>query len=321
MAATVAIPGVSRCLVRRNELSGIGAVRPGLLRVQIVVHGNDFDSLARCVQSVDAASRAVVEDGLVSSVHIAIGDNTAIRALSSSDIGDLESMLSRESTSLSYVHLDKNQGFGATHNCIAANAAEAVLLFLNPDTYLSPGCISQMIAKLEDSQVGLVEARQIPMEHPKEYDPETGDTPWASGCCLMIRTETFRDVGGFDDVFFLYCEDVDLSWRVRAKGLRVCIVPTATVFHDKQFDADCRPVPARTEPYQSALSSLILTHKYGTDRRVEDRIAVFESQGSEPRGDAVSEFRRRQHSGQLPNRLDIGDIATFVDYEFAKHRW
>ena len=61
--------------------------------------------------------------------------------------------------------------------------------------------------------------RQIPYEHPKAYDPVTLDTPWVSGAATLFRREAFEAVGGFDDAIFMYGEDVDLSWRLRARGL------------------------------------------------------------------------------------------------------
>ena len=57
----------------------------------------------------------------------------------------------------------------------------------------------------------LLEARQFPEEHPKEYDPRTFDTPWVSGACLMIPVQIYERIGGFDDRFFMYMEDADLT--------------------------------------------------------------------------------------------------------------
>ena len=67
--------------------------------------------------------------------------------------------------------------------------------------------------------------RQIPYEHPKAYDPVTLDTPWVSGAATLFRREAFDAVGGFDEAIFMYGEDVDLSWRLRAKGWRLRYQP------------------------------------------------------------------------------------------------
>jgi GT2 family glycosyltransferase len=56
------------------------------------------------------------------------------------------------------------------------------------------------------------------------------DVPCASGCCLLIRTRLWRDLGGFDERFFLYLEDADLTRRVRQIA-RAVYVPESTVVH------------------------------------------------------------------------------------------
>ena len=56
---------------------------------------------------------------------------------------------------------------------------------------------------------------------PKAYDPVTLDTPWVSGAATLFRRSAFDSVGGFDPQLFMYGEDVDLSWRLRARGLRL----------------------------------------------------------------------------------------------------
>lgn len=55
--------------------------------------------------------------------------------------------------------------------------------------------------------------------------------PWVTGCCLLVRADCFRALGGFDEDFFLYYEDVDLCRRARAAGWSVWYDPTLTVTH------------------------------------------------------------------------------------------
>jgi GT2 family glycosyltransferase len=54
---------------------------------------------------------------------------------------------------------------------------------------------------------------------------------WASGACLFIRTADFRACGGFDDSFFAHMEEIDLCWRMKKKGYKICYVPGSTVYH------------------------------------------------------------------------------------------
>lgn len=128
-----------------------------------------------------------------------------------------------------------NIGFGAGHNALmqAAFAQGATLyVAVNPDGLLHPDAIAALwrMAQAAEGRA-LVEALQFPDEHPKLYDPVTFDTSWASGACLAIPRRLHDAIGGFDEGFFLYCEDVDLSWRARAAGYAVKLCPPALFLH------------------------------------------------------------------------------------------
>jgi N-acetylglucosaminyl-diphospho-decaprenol L-rhamnosyltransferase len=65
--------------------------------------------------------------------------------------------------------------------------------------------------------------------------------PWVSGCCLLLRRECAQELGGFDESFFLYYEDVDLCRRARAKGWSVWFEPALRAVHHHPLHR--RPVP------------------------------------------------------------------------------
>jgi GT2 family glycosyltransferase len=75
------------------------------------------------------------------------------------------------------------------------------------------------------------------------WTPPTGwaSVPWVSGCCLLARAECFRDLGGFDESFFLYYEDVDLCRRAAERGWIVAQDPAIHVTHHNPLH--CREVP------------------------------------------------------------------------------
>ena len=126
-----------------------------------------------------------------------------------------------------------NVGFGRGHNANAALGSAPLLFVVNPDCILEPGALEEAVtgASMDDERIGAWEMRQIPYEHPKEYDPVTLDTPWASAAALLLRRTAFEKVGGFEPRIFLYGEDVDLSWRLRAGGWRVVYRPRIAVVH------------------------------------------------------------------------------------------
>ena len=74
---------------------------------------------------------------------------------------------------------------------------------------------------------------------------EAGERAWVSGACLLIRRKDFNDVGGMDERFFMYTEDVDLCTRVRASGRRVIFCPEAEVLHLRGRSAGRNPETER----------------------------------------------------------------------------
>ncbi|PZR43053.1 glycosyltransferase family 2 protein [Paraburkholderia fungorum] len=128
----------------------------------------------------------------------------------------------------------ENVGFGGGHNALFREVAAQshAYLCLNPDGTLHPDCVAQLVDFAESrSWKGIFEAIQEPIMHPKHFDPQSGATAWCSGACVLIPNEVYRAIEGFDEKFFLYCEDVDLSWRVKALGLRCYTAAEALFFH------------------------------------------------------------------------------------------
>jgi N-acetylglucosaminyl-diphospho-decaprenol L-rhamnosyltransferase len=62
-------------------------------------------------------------------------------------------------------------------------------------------------------------------------DPTEGPTGWLSGSCLLLRREAFEAVGGFDEGYFMYVEDLDLCERIGRAGWQVVYVPASVVLH------------------------------------------------------------------------------------------
>jgi len=131
------------------------------------------------------------------------------------------------------INKGRQSGFGEAHNYVFDYIKpESYWMILNPDVFLHEDCIWEMMNKIEEcSKYGIVEARQLPFEHPKEYDKISGETSWASGFCLLVRSDAFREVSGYDEGYWMYCEDVDLSWRLRMAGYKAIYCPEAVAYH------------------------------------------------------------------------------------------
>jgi len=63
-----------------------------------------------------------------------------------------------------------------------------------------------------------------------QYDTIT-DIFWATGACLLIRSEKYHKTGGLDDRFFAHMEEIDLCWRLKARGNNIVCIPQSTVYH------------------------------------------------------------------------------------------
>jgi N-acetylglucosaminyl-diphospho-decaprenol L-rhamnosyltransferase len=153
----------------------------------------------------------------------------------------------------------RNAGFAAACNAGADLAKGDLLVILNPDATPLPGW-GEAIRRPWRSDRGWAAWQALVADHggerinsagnpihftgivwagshgrPIEAAPPAGEVPTLSGTCLAIPTETWKRVGGFPEQFFLYCEDVDLSLRLRIAGGVLGIEPAAIVDHEYEF--------------------------------------------------------------------------------------
>jgi GT2 family glycosyltransferase len=76
---------------------------------------------------------------------------------------------------------------------------------------------------------------------------------WVSGACFMMRRSAFEELGGFDEAFFMYAEDMDLCWRARRAGWQVVYAPAAVVTHVQAVSTGRRPYRMLLAHHRSAL--------------------------------------------------------------------
>jgi N-acetylglucosaminyl-diphospho-decaprenol L-rhamnosyltransferase len=177
---------------------------------------------------------------------------------------------------VSYLPMTRNLGYGGAMNAAVRNLPADIrwVLVSNPDIEIHPGAIDELVRVGEsDARIGAVgplvetdgeiypSARAIPSlrmglghalfaniwpENPwsrryhsdNERPPRERDAGWLSGSCLLVRREAFEAVGGFDERFFMYFEDVDLGYRLAKAGWRNRYAPSATVMHSGAHSTD-----------------------------------------------------------------------------------
>jgi N-acetylglucosaminyl-diphospho-decaprenol L-rhamnosyltransferase len=152
------------------------------------------------------------------------------------------------------------KGFGANHNAAFQRSRGVAFAVVNPDVrlprldlnaWLAPlgqGKVAACAPLAHDSQGQLQDnARRFPtlwslarrvltgVREPS-YAPQAGPQTidWAAGYFLLLRREAFEQVGGFDEAYFLYMEDVDLARRLKQKGWTVLWDTRTHIIHDSQ---------------------------------------------------------------------------------------
>lgn len=166
----------------------------------------------------------------------------------------------------------RNLGFAAACNVGLAESRAAQVLFLNPDARLGTGALERLQDVLaSDPTIGMVGGRlcdpdgteqrgsrrrfPTPERTLAEWRGAGGfqlhDTPLPegpvdveaiSGACMLVARPAIEACGGWDEGYFLHCEDLDWCRQFAARGWRVVFVPDALVFHEKGVSSRARPL-------------------------------------------------------------------------------
>lgn len=228
---------------RLTELGDGRAAELGLLEIVIVNY--------HCVTDIIELTKQ-----LPTSIGIVLVDNAnEHRALSSLDA---------RGRRIEIVDMARNVGFAKAANTGFRRTKAAYVLFLNPDTRPTADAIATLLRMLLDQpEIAAVGPALVDVDgriqhagggwqprpanaithllginsrwtHPIVATPSAGRiTPvgWLAGTCLMVRRAPFEDVGGFDESYFLYGEDVGLGRRLASAGWSLVLAGTALVEH------------------------------------------------------------------------------------------
>src|SRR5205807_2910276 len=152
------------------------------------------------------------------------------------------------------------EGFGANHNAAFARCRTTLFCVVNPDVRLAADPFEPLLETAGQPNIGAVaplvrdpkghiedSARRYPTvpsllaklfgsQSGPDYPTDAGpiDVDWVAGMFVVFRSDAFRAVGGFDDRYFLYYEDIDLCFRLRAAGQIVIYDSRSEIIHDAQ---------------------------------------------------------------------------------------
>lgn len=291
------------------------------LQVNSVLYGNNVEDIRRTVENLDRAADIAIAGGKIGEVRLTYGDCSPTPVLSPEFLASLRSE-SAALASIEHVWFDANLGSARGHNTLLQKTSSDFVLIMNPDVRLAPNCLVELIAAFSDPKVGMVEAKQLPIEHPKAFT-SSGETSWAATACAMFKKPLLDTLNGFDaETFFLYCDDVDISWRVRLEGLKVIYQASAAVFHDKRLGHKGAWQVGAAEKYYSAEAALLLAYKYSRDDILKNIVADFKVATDPVYAKALAEFERRSQEGLLPVRVDADHaVGEFTEGAYAVHRF
>jgi N-acetylglucosaminyl-diphospho-decaprenol L-rhamnosyltransferase len=225
----------------------------------IIVNYGTPDLVLKCVQSI-------LHFGVADAADVIVVDNA-------SPDDSAERLKDQLPPGVVLIASDRNAGFSAGINTGLARADKELVLVLNPDTYFADTSLERVLALLDaNATVGLVGldliypdgerqysarrfysvldilGRRLPigrywpirpridrhMMKPEWASMQPFDAEWVMGTGFVCRRDLFMRLGGMDEAYFLYMEDVDLCARVWHAGFRVVCVPGATLVHDHQ---------------------------------------------------------------------------------------
>lgn len=292
------------------------------IQVQSILFNNEPADIKRALEAINRAATILKRERGIA-VDVSYGDCSPEEpCLSPNDVEEMREILTNGT--FRYSFFNANLGSAQGHNHLAQGIKAGYVLIQNPDVVGAPDYLLHLVECFDDPACGMAEARQLPIEHPKDYSSGTGETSWATTACALIPTDIFVELQGFDyKTFFLYCDDVDFSWRVRLNGRRVIFQPAAVVFHDKRLKSDGSWNPSSAERYYSIEAAILMAHKYSRPERVEDVLRMCDHlSDDEVFAKAAAKFRKMRDLGELPDPLDQNHLVSeFYNDDYARHRF
>lgn len=242
------------------------------IRIQIV----NYKTKAYLVTCLRSVFEDLKESDLKFSVAILDND-------SGDDFSDMPRLFPGKSIEIK--KNSKNVGFGAGHNILAKEAKARTLLLLNPDVkIIESRTIERLLDTMDSLECEVIGPRLVTAQgatqhwdHGELYGfrarwaavfgrnfwrerREVGSVAWVSGAVFLMKKDSFDRLGGFDEKFFLYTEELDLCLRLRMARGRVIYDPAITVLHHGG-------VVAKKSDYQRASNRYFLEkHFRGTFR-------------------------------------------------------
>ncbi len=251
----------------------------------IIVSWHVRDLLRRCLQSVVTGAQLSPEEDAYR-----IGDwEVEILVVDNASTDGSPEMVRDEFPHVHLVANNENRGFTAANNQGLTLSRGRYLLLLNPDAEIVGDALTTMLDYAEaNKDVGALGPRLLNPDGSTQssrrrfptfgtalvestlvqewwqdnqilrryYMADTADdavqrVDWVVGACLLVRRQAFEQVGGLDEEFFMYSEELDWCRRIKAAGWGIVYLPTAAIIHHEGKSSE-QVVPARHIYFQSS---------------------------------------------------------------------
>jgi GT2 family glycosyltransferase len=220
----------------------------------IIVNWNSADYVRDCLKSIEASIKNIVYE-------VIVVDNASF--------DECETIVRDEFPSVKFIQSKENLGFAGANNLGYSHSSGNILFFLNPDTEIIGSAVNAMFTSLQSAkdtgimgcrllnsdlsvqlasiQKAITISRLILMSEPLMlrypkiefwgirplffYRGFPEEVAAVSGASIMIKRDVFEKVGKFSQEYFMYVEDVDLCYKVRKAGYKVCHLGDAEIIH------------------------------------------------------------------------------------------
>jgi GT2 family glycosyltransferase len=250
--------------------------QPVYLSASVVLYNSSPELLQRTLESLHRSALVARAAGRLSRVSVEVVDNSSDTRFRLDVGRVIAALPQTDFFIVNYSCLPDNRGFGAGHNSVMQALASDIHLVLNPDAELAEDALCVGITSLsEDDGIALVSPRVSSVDGRQEFlckrypsvlalmlrafaprfvrrifrsrlhryemrnvcnGEQEADVLLATGCFMLIPTAALRAVGGFDDDYFLYFEDFDLSLRLGGQG-RLVFNPAMQIVHHGGYAA------------------------------------------------------------------------------------
>jgi GT2 family glycosyltransferase len=255
----------------------------------VIVSWNVREDLRECLQSLLREEGSRLESG---EIEIIIVDNA-------STDGTAE-MVNLEFPQVKLLVNSQNLGYTKANNIGINHSRGKYILLLNPDTIVHQGALQALIDCAESHpEAGIIGAKLLnpdgSVQRSARSFPDIGaglfrntflgrlfpnnpfvrrylladfgydevrEVDWVSGAAMLVRRDLIERIGGLDERFWAYCEDVDLCWRAWQAGYKVLFCPNAVITHKVGRSSDQRLVPSLIQHHKSMWLFYLKNYRY-----------------------------------------------------------